>query len=49
MLSMILQKNNGAATPWINPQSISIFRCPLQSRNSLGNPMILISGIQAST
>jgi hypothetical protein len=48
-LSAILQKNNGAATPRINPQSIGIPRRPLQSRNLLGNLTILISGIQATT
>jgi hypothetical protein len=33
MLSMILQKNDGAATPQINPKGVSIRRCPLKSRN----------------
>jgi hypothetical protein len=49
MLSTIPQKNNGAVTLQINPQSIGIPRRPFQSHNSLGNPMILISGMQAST
>jgi hypothetical protein len=49
MLSAILQKNNGAAMPRINPQGISIFRRSIQSCNSLGNPTILIGGIQTST
>jgi hypothetical protein len=48
MLSAILQKNNGAAMPWINPQSIGIPRRPFQSRNSLRNPTILIGGMQAT-
>jgi hypothetical protein len=49
MLSMILQKDNGAATARINPKSAGIRSCPLESRNSLENPMILVDGIQAST
>jgi hypothetical protein len=49
MLSAILQKNNGAAAPRISPQSVGILQHPFPSYDSLGNPMILISGMQAST
>jgi hypothetical protein len=49
MLSTILYKNNGAATPRISPESIGICRHPLQSRNPLGNTTILVDGIQART
>jgi hypothetical protein len=45
MLSAILQKNNGDATPRINPQSIGFPRRPFQSRSLLGNLTILISGM----
>jgi hypothetical protein len=38
-----------AAMPRINPQSIGIPRRSFQSRILLGNPTILISGMQAST
>jgi hypothetical protein len=49
MLSMILQKNNGAAMMRINPKSVGICRCPFKSCNPLRNPTILIDGIQART
>jgi hypothetical protein len=49
MLSMILQKNDGATMVRINPNGVGIRRCPLKSRNPLRNPMILINRIQART
>jgi hypothetical protein len=45
MLSMILQKNDGAATTRINPKGVGICRCLLKSCNPLGHPTILIDRI----
>jgi hypothetical protein len=45
MLSMILQKNDGAATTRINPKSVGICRHPFKSYNPLRNLTILVDGI----
>jgi hypothetical protein len=45
MLSMILQKNDGAVTSRINPKGVGICRCLLKSCNPLGQPTLLINEI----
>jgi hypothetical protein len=45
MLSMIWQKNDGAATMRINPKGVGICRRLLNSCNPLGHSTILIDGI----
>jgi hypothetical protein len=45
MLSMILQKNDGAMMTQINPKGVGICRRLLKSCNLLGHPTILIDGI----